>query len=86
MSVSLILGFFIFIVFSFFFIFGNFLNLLIIMENINILMLLSCNVFLNDYYFVFLGILVLMTIEVSLGLVIVCQLWSTNSLSDIFIL
>nr|YP_004891182.1 NADH dehydrogenase subunit 4L [Polylabris halichoeres]AEB55009.1 NADH dehydrogenase subunit 4L [Polylabris halichoeres] len=76
------------ILMSFLFLIGNFLNLLIILENLNVLLLFSCfNLWENsDFVYLFLVLLVLMTMEVSIGLVIVCSIWNLNSLNDIFIL
>nr|QYF07793.1 NADH dehydrogenase subunit 4L [Microcotyle caudata] len=86
--VSLVFFCFVFIFISLIFVFGSFLNLLIILENINILFLFSCvfNVYGGNLYSTFIMLLVLMTMEVSVGLVLVCCLWNINSLNDIFIL
>nr|ABF18666.1 NADH dehydrogenase subunit 4L [Microcotyle sebastis] len=79
---------FVFILISLIFVFGSFLNLLIMLENINILFLFSCvfNTYGGNLHTIFIMLLVLMTMEVSVGLVLVCCLWNINSLNDIFIL
>nr|UJH93383.1 NADH dehydrogenase subunit 4L [Neoheterobothrium hirame] len=67
---------------------GNFLSIIMILENFNIFVLLFY--FLShsytESYSVFLLLLVLMTLEVSIGLSLACCLWNINSLDDMFLL
>nr|YP_010536423.1 NADH dehydrogenase subunit 4L [Hexostoma thynni]UYC28901.1 NADH dehydrogenase subunit 4L [Hexostoma thynni] len=73
---------------SFFFNRGTFMHVLIVLENFNVIVLFQS--FLVDTalssYTLFLVVLVIMTLEVSYGLVIVCQLWNLNGLDDLFML
>nr|YP_010155310.1 NADH dehydrogenase subunit 4L [Heterobothrium okamotoi]QQX28224.1 NADH dehydrogenase subunit 4L [Heterobothrium okamotoi] len=85
---SVVLVFFFLVVVSFLFILGNFLSVLMVLENMNIIALLAF--FLSHSsgvgYSVFLVILVIMTLEVSVGLALACCLWNVNSLDDMFLL
>nr|YP_005351102.1 NADH dehydrogenase subunit 4L [Pseudochauhanea macrorchis]AEO93251.1 NADH dehydrogenase subunit 4L [Pseudochauhanea macrorchis] len=88
MLTSVILLFFSIVFFSLLINFGNFLSILIVLENFNVLLLLSCICLscIDSSLLIFTCIVVILTIEVCYGLVIVCRLWNSNSLNDTFIL
>nr|AYE40101.1 NADH dehydrogenase subunit 4L [Paradiplozoon opsariichthydis] len=73
---------------GFCFMFNNFMSVIIILENFNILLLfvmgLSSLSYAGSVSFVVL--LCILTIEVLFGLLLITSSWSINSLGDFFIL
>nr|YP_010499311.1 NADH dehydrogenase subunit 4L [Nippotaenia mogurndae]UWT58588.1 NADH dehydrogenase subunit 4L [Nippotaenia mogurndae] len=80
--ISLFLLFFILILLSFFVSLSRFLSSLIILENFNILLLLSILLLGElDSHMSFIVLMVVSTIEIVLGLVVLTRVWEcTNSL------
>nr|QIX04627.1 NADH dehydrogenase subunit 4L [Brachylecithum sp. PakAb2] len=61
--------------------FPRLLGCLIALENLNVLLLLSCLVSsLEEFRILFLALMVLFTVEVVLGLVILTRLWDISGL------
>nr|YP_009689305.1 NADH dehydrogenase subunit 4L [Postharmostomum commutatum]QEL51321.1 NADH dehydrogenase subunit 4L [Postharmostomum commutatum] len=84
MSLVLLYGGLVVLLFSFIMSLSRLLNCLIIVENINVLLLLVCLLSQTDESrIMFLALMVLFTIEVSLGLVMLTRIWSLGSLTDI---
>nr|YP_010323905.1 NADH dehydrogenase subunit 4L [Paradiplozoon yunnanensis]UKP90068.1 NADH dehydrogenase subunit 4L [Paradiplozoon yunnanensis] len=73
---------------SFFFMFNNFMSVLIILENFNLLLL--CILVLSSLFYVcsvsFIVVLSVLTIEVLFGLLLITSSWNINSLGDFFVL
>nr|AKP94292.1 NADH dehydrogenase subunit 4L [Diplostomum pseudospathaceum] len=60
------------------------LNCLIVIENMNVLLLFICLLSqFEETHIIFLALLVIFTIEVTLGLVVLTRLWSSSLLIDI---
>nr|AYH51395.1 NADH dehydrogenase subunit 4L [Hysteromorpha triloba] len=60
------------------------LNCLIVIENFNVLLLFLCLLSqLEESRIIFLALIVIFTIEVTLGLVVLTRLWSSSLLIDI---
>nr|YP_009533199.1 NADH dehydrogenase subunit 4L [Cyathocotyle prussica]AYH51384.1 NADH dehydrogenase subunit 4L [Cyathocotyle prussica] len=60
------------------------LNCLIIIENFNVLILFACLVSQwEESRVLFLALMVIFTVEVTLGLVVLTRLWSSSLLIDI---
>nr|QXU59575.1 NADH dehydrogenase subunit 4L [Haplobothrium globuliforme] len=80
--VALFLLLFCTVLFSFFISFGRFLNCLIILENFNVLLLLtSLLLTILESHMVFIVLMVVSTIEIIVGLVVLTRVWeSSNSL------
>nr|AKG49766.1 NADH dehydrogenase subunit 4L [Ogmocotyle sp. JM-2015] len=82
-GVILLLGVFI-IMLSFVLSLSRLLNCLIVIENLNVLVLfvcLLCN--WDESRIFFIALMVIFTIEVTLGLVVLTRLWDYSSLIDI---
>nr|YP_010514547.1 NADH dehydrogenase subunit 4L [Diplodiscus japonicus]UXL86278.1 NADH dehydrogenase subunit 4L [Diplodiscus japonicus] len=62
------------------------LNCLIVIENFNVLLLfssLACQI--EETRVLFIALMVIFTVEVTLGLVVLIRLWDTSSLIDIVV-
>nr|WCH58143.1 NADH dehydrogenase subunit 4L [Holostephanus sp. FJ-2023] len=60
------------------------LNCLIIIENLNVLILFSCLISQwEESRVLFIALMVIFTVEVTLGLVVLTRLWSSSILIDI---
>nr|YP_009026837.1 NADH dehydrogenase subunit 4L [Fasciola gigantica]AHW40467.1 NADH dehydrogenase subunit 4L [Fasciola gigantica]WJO90026.1 NADH dehydrogenase subunit 4L [Fasciola gigantica] len=69
------------IIFGFFLSLGRLLNCLIVVENLNVLLLFVCLVGQwEEFRIVFIALMVIFTIEVTLGLVVLTRLWDFSSL------
>nr|AHW40479.1 NADH dehydrogenase subunit 4L [Fasciola sp. GHL-2014]QCQ81663.1 NADH dehydrogenase subunit 4L [Fasciola gigantica]WKD80462.1 NADH dehydrogenase subunit 4L [Fasciola gigantica] len=69
------------IIFGFFLSLGRLLNCLIVVENLNVLLLFVCLVGQwEEFRIVFIALMVIFTIEVTLGLVVLTCLWDFSSL------
>jgi len=69
------------IIFGFFLSLGRLLNCLIVVENLNVLLLFVCLVGQwEEFRIVFIALMVIFTIEVTLGLVVLTRLWDFRSL------
>lgn len=77
-----LLGVFI-IITSFVLSLGRFLNCLIVLENLNVLLLVSSLLFLGERRVLFLILIVIFTIEVTLSLVVLTRLWDYRELVDV---
>nr|YP_010231369.1 NADH dehydrogenase subunit 4L [Apharyngostrigea pipientis]QSV37699.1 NADH dehydrogenase subunit 4L [Apharyngostrigea pipientis] len=72
------------ILFSFILSSSRLLNCLIVIENFNVMLLFVCLVSqFEEFRIIFLSLMVIFTIEVTLGLVVLTRLWSLSSLIDI---
>nr|WRW53955.1 NADH dehydrogenase subunit 4L [Strigea falconis] len=72
------------ILFSFLLSNSRLLNCLLVVENFNVMLLLICLVSqFEEFRIIFLALMVIFTIEVTLGLVVLTRLWSLSSLIDI---
>nr|APX55305.1 NADH dehydrogenase subunit 4L [Fasciolopsis buski] len=69
------------IIFGFFLSLGRLLNCLIVVENFNVLLLFVCLLCQwDEFRVVFIALMVIFTIEVTLGLVVLTRLWDFSSL------
>nr|NP_066219.1 NADH dehydrogenase subunit 4L [Fasciola hepatica]AAG13147.1 NADH dehydrogenase subunit 4L [Fasciola hepatica]BAV82940.1 NADH dehydrogenase subunit 4L [Fasciola hepatica] len=69
------------IVFGFFLSLGRLLNCLIVVENLNVLLLFVCLLGQwEEFRIIFIALMVIFTIEVTLGLVVLTRLWDFSSL------
>nr|AQS80277.1 NADH dehydrogenase subunit 4L [Fasciola jacksoni] len=69
------------IIFSFFLSLGRLLNCLIVVENFNVLLLFVCLLGQwDEFRIIFIALMVIFTIEVTLGLVTLTRLWDFSSL------
>nr|BDB04166.1 NADH dehydrogenase subunit 4L [Fasciola gigantica]BDB04178.1 NADH dehydrogenase subunit 4L [Fasciola gigantica]BDB04190.1 NADH dehydrogenase subunit 4L [Fasciola gigantica]BDB04202.1 NADH dehydrogenase subunit 4L [Fasciola gigantica]BDB04214.1 NADH dehydrogenase subunit 4L [Fasciola gigantica] len=69
------------IIFGFFLSLGRLLNCLIVVENLNVLLLFVCLLGQwEEFRIVFIALMVIFTIEVTLGLVVLTRLWDFSSL------
>nr|AYH51364.1 NADH dehydrogenase subunit 4L [Cardiocephaloides medioconiger] len=60
------------------------LNCLIVIENMNVLLLLLCLLGqFEEFRIVFISLMVIFTIEITLGLVVLTRIWSLSLLIDI---
>nr|ALD62340.1 NADH dehydrogenase subunit 4L [Echinostoma hortense] len=67
--------------FSFFLSLNRLLNCLIILENFNVLILFACLLGQwDEHRILFIALMVIFTIEVTLGLVVLTRLWDTSNL------
>nr|YP_009236159.1 NADH dehydrogenase subunit 4L [Fascioloides magna]AMF83643.1 NADH dehydrogenase subunit 4L [Fascioloides magna] len=72
------------IVFGFFLSLGRLLNCLIVVENFNVLLLFVCLLGQwDEFRIIFIALMVIFTIEVTLGLVTLTRLWDFSSLIGI---
>nr|UKO83487.1 NADH dehydrogenase subunit 4L [Paradiplozoon hemiculteri] len=73
---------------GFCFMFNNFMSVIIILENFNILLLFILSVSSLSYVgsVSFVVLLCVLTVEVLFGLLLVTSSWSINSLGDFFVI
>nr|YP_009467179.1 NADH dehydrogenase subunit 4L [Artyfechinostomum sufrartyfex]YP_010461005.1 NADH dehydrogenase subunit 4L [Artyfechinostomum malayanum]APX55328.1 NADH dehydrogenase subunit 4L [Artyfechinostomum sufrartyfex]ARH10827.1 NADH dehydrogenase subunit 4L [Artyfechinostomum sufrartyfex]UUF68158.1 NADH dehydrogenase subunit 4L [Artyfechinostomum malayanum] len=72
------------VLFSFFMSLSRLLNCLIVVENFNVLLLLFCLLGQwDEFRMLFIALIVIFTIEVTLGLVVLTRLWDSSSLIGI---
>lgn len=63
---------------------GRFLNCLMVLENFNVLLLFgSLCILAGDTRVLFLALMVIFTLEVTLGLVVLTRLWDYSCLVDV---
>nr|QYC97738.1 NADH dehydrogenase subunit 4L [Diplostomoidea sp. MSB para 30071] len=72
------------ILFSFILSSSRLLNCLIVIENFNVMLLFICLMSqFEEFRIIFITLMVIFTIEVTLGLVVLTRLWSLSLLIDI---
>nr|YP_010528190.1 NADH dehydrogenase subunit 4L [Echinoparyphium aconiatum]UXW64384.1 NADH dehydrogenase subunit 4L [Echinoparyphium aconiatum] len=72
------------VLFSFFMSLTRLLNCLIVVENFNVLLLLYCLLGQwDEFRMLFIALIVIFTVEVTLGLVVLTRLWDSSSLIGI---
>nr|WRY69451.1 NADH dehydrogenase subunit 4L [Hypoderaeum conoideum] len=72
------------VLFSFFMSLSRLLNCLIVVENFNVLLLLCCLLGQwDEFRMLFIALIVIFTVEVTLGLVVLTRLWDSSSLIGI---
>nr|AMB20937.1 NADH dehydrogenase subunit 4L [Echinostoma paraensei] len=72
------------VLFSFFMSLSRLLNCLIVVENFNVLLLLFCLLGQwDEFRMLFIALIVIFTVEVTLGLVVLTRLWDSSSLIGI---
>nr|QUL60403.1 NADH dehydrogenase subunit 4L [Echinostomatidae sp. CA-2021] len=72
------------VLFSFFMSLSRLLNCLIVVENFNVLLLLWCLLGQwDEFRMLFIALIVIFTVEVTLGLVVLTRLWDSSSLIGI---
>nr|BAV82928.1 NADH dehydrogenase subunit 4L [Echinostoma caproni] len=72
------------VLFGFFMSLTRLLNCLIVVENFNVLLLLFCLLSQwDEFRMLFIALIVIFTVEVTLGLVVLTRLWDSSSLIGI---
>nr|YP_009734329.1 NADH dehydrogenase subunit 4L [Echinostoma revolutum]QIJ97881.1 NADH dehydrogenase subunit 4L [Echinostoma revolutum] len=72
------------VLFGFFLSLSRLLNCLIVVENFNVLLLLYCLLGQwDEFRMLFIALIVIFTVEVTLGLVVLTRLWDLSSLIGI---
>nr|YP_009261930.1 NADH dehydrogenase subunit 4L [Echinochasmus japonicus]AKL39058.1 NADH dehydrogenase subunit 4L [Echinochasmus japonicus] len=72
------------VLFGFFLSLGRLLSCLIVVENFNVLLLFVCLVGQwGEFRMLFIALMVIFTVEVTLGLVVLTRLWDFSSLTGL---